>query len=210
MNPLDKIAAAVVQIEPEYPEPEENLPKIQEWLERAASTGARLIVFPEGMNARYFFRDAEDAWNRSVAVPGPFVDALAEAAGRLHVTVAIGLFTRRTAGNGENRACNEVFLFGPSGKLLGVYRKNYYIKADKRWFHMETGASRSSRRPPGWWEASSAPTPGFPRSPAVWRWKGPKSSSTAPTGAGPTSTSFTFPPGGRKTAATSWPPLGRK
>ena len=149
MSPPDKIPAAVVQIEPEGTEPEENLPKILEWLERAASTGARLIAFPEGMNTRYFFRDAEDAWNRSVTVSGPFVDALAEATGRLRVTMAIGLFARRTTGNGERRACNEVFLFGPSGTLLGVYRKNYYIKADKRWFYTGDGGFPVFETPAG-------------------------------------------------------------
>ncbi|MBI2881780.1 MAG: carbon-nitrogen hydrolase family protein [Candidatus Tectomicrobia bacterium] len=149
MNPPGRILAAAVQIGVDHKEPERNLPKVLEWLERAAAEGARLIAFPEGMNTRYFFRDAEDAWACSVPDPGPFVGALAEAAGRLGVTLAIGLFARRTTETGEKRSCNEVFLFGPSGTRLGVYRKNYYIKADKRWFHAGGGGFPVFETPAG-------------------------------------------------------------
>jgi predicted amidohydrolase len=111
-------------------EQERNLERMLARIDEAASAGARLIVFPEASNNGYFFEDRADAHRKATPVPGPFTDALGEATRRHGVFVVTGLFER---GDGDD-VFNCAVLIGPDGNVAGKYQKNFFIKADKRWF----------------------------------------------------------------------------
>lgn len=117
-------------------QPEANVQRMLARAGEAAAAGAKLIVFPEASNNGYFFADRGHAHREATTVPGPFTDALARRAKELGVWIATGLFER---GQGDE-VFNCAVLLGPGGELAGKYQKNFFIKADKRWFvHGRTG-----------------------------------------------------------------------
>lgn len=111
-------------------EAERNLARMLERIDEAARAGARLIVFPEASNNGYFFEDRADAHQKATPIPGPFTRALGQAAHRHGVYVVAGLFEQ-----GErDDVFNCAVLIAPTGEVAGKYQKNFFIKADKRWF----------------------------------------------------------------------------
>lgn len=115
---------------------EANLQRMLARAGEAAAAGARLIVFPEASNNGYFFASREEAHRMATTVPGPFTEALGRRARELGVWIATGLFEK---GEGDE-VFNCALLLGPDGKIAGKYQKNFFIKADKRWFvHGRTG-----------------------------------------------------------------------
>jgi predicted amidohydrolase len=111
-------------------EQERNLSRMLARIDEAAAAGARLIVFPEASNNGYFFEDRADAHRRATPIPGPFTQALGDAARKHGVFVVAGLFEQ---GEGDD-VFNCAVLIGPDGDVAGKYQKNFFIKADKRWF----------------------------------------------------------------------------
>jgi predicted amidohydrolase len=111
-------------------EEERNLERMLGRIEEAASAGARLIVFPEASNNGYFFEDRADAHRKATPIPGPFTQALGRAARKHGVFVVAGLFERGQSDDVFNCAV----LIAPDGEVAGKYQKNFFIKADKRWF----------------------------------------------------------------------------
>jgi predicted amidohydrolase len=111
-------------------EEERNLARMLARIDEAAAAGAKLIVFPEASNNGYFFEDRADAHDKATPIPGPFTDALGVAVRKHGVFVVAGLFER-----GDNDdVFNCAVLIGPDGQVAGKYQKNFFIKADKRWF----------------------------------------------------------------------------
>lgn len=125
-----RIVVAAVQMLSFEGEEETNLRRLLDRAGDAAAGGARLVVFPEASNNGYFFEDRAEAHRRATPVPGPFAEALGRRAGELGVWIAVGLLER---GAGDE-VFNCALLFGPNGRLVGKYQKNFFIKADKRWF----------------------------------------------------------------------------
>jgi nitrilase len=125
------VRVAAVQDSPVFLDRAATLDKVDELTDRAADTGAQLIVFPEafvpgppiGIDALPFTRDAE--WHallmrESVTVPGPACERLAAAARRAGVVLVIGVDEREPHGG---TIYNTVLTFGPDGSLLGRHRK---------------------------------------------------------------------------------------
>ena len=83
----------------------------------AQQRDADLIVLPELWPHGGFSYDQWAA--RAEALDGPFVDAMREAAKEAGATVHAGSFIERGAGG----MWNTSVVFGPTGELLGVYRK---------------------------------------------------------------------------------------
>ena len=135
MSPARFKVAAVQMLSFEGQE-EANLQRMLARAGEAAATGARLIVFPEASNNGYFFADRADAHRKATPIPGPFTEALGRRARELGVWIATGLFEK---GEGDE-VFNCALLLGPDGRIAGKYQKNFFIKADKRWFvHGRTG-----------------------------------------------------------------------
>jgi len=111
-------------------EQDRNLTRMLARIAEAAAAGAQLIVFPEASNNGYFFEDRADAHEKATPIPGPFTQALGRAARAHSVWVVTGMFER-----GDNDdVFNCAVLIGPDGEIAGKYQKNFFIKADKRWF----------------------------------------------------------------------------
>lgn len=110
--------------------PEQNLERMLLRIDEAAAAGAALIVFPEASNNGYFFEDREDAHRKATSIPGPFTDALGMRAIQYGIWIVAGMFEQ---GAGED-VYNCAVLIGPDGAVAGKYQKNFFIKADKRWF----------------------------------------------------------------------------
>ncbi len=102
------------------PEPEENLRRAEQFIADAAGRGARVICLPELFRTRYFCRrETLDYFDLAEPIPGATTDRLSAAAAKAEAVVVASLYEKRAPGLYHNTAA----VFGPDGKLLGVYRK---------------------------------------------------------------------------------------
>ena len=128
-----KFKAAAVQAAPVFLDREATLEKAVKLIEEAAGEGAKFIVFPETWVPgfpfwylyvfRWNYPPAKKAYARlfknSVDVPGPFTEALGEAAKRTGVYLAIGVNERVSSGT----LYNTLVFIGKDGSLMGKHRK---------------------------------------------------------------------------------------
>lgn len=129
-----KIAA--VQAAPVFLDLDATIEKTCELIGVAAEGGAKLIAFPEAFIPGYplwvwfvpsgkthVLRDLYSALHgNSVAIPGPEVSRLAEAAADHGVTVAIGV-NERNAEASDSTLYNTLLYLGSDGRVLGKHRK---------------------------------------------------------------------------------------
>ena len=109
--------AAAVQMDVRILAKEHNLNQVLSRLERAASAGAKLAVFPECALSGYCFVSREEAAPVAEEVPGPSTEKILAAARALDCTVVVGLLER--AGD---QIFNAAAVVTPQG-ILGTYRK---------------------------------------------------------------------------------------
>ena len=128
------VRVAVVQAAPVAFDREFTLAKVRQLALDAASSGARLIVFPEAFVSAYprgmtfgaviGSRSAEGRewyrryWESSVDVPGEAVDTLGDIAREARAYIVIGVVERA----GGTLYCTALF-FAPNGDYLGKHRK---------------------------------------------------------------------------------------
>jgi deaminated glutathione amidase len=128
--------AAAVQVAP-APGPlgaqtvKANLEQLAEQVERCvAATGAELVVLPETATTGWTPGvDAETLWGLVSDVPGPVTEPIQETAGRLGVHVVLGTYER---GGRRGTVHNTAVLVGPSGEVLGSYRKTHLFCGEDR------------------------------------------------------------------------------
>lgn len=130
MTQQTRLKVAAVQMLSFEGEEDRNLQRMLSKAGEAAAAGARLIVFPEASSNGYFFADRGEAHRMATPIPGGFTEALGRRARELGVWIVSGLFEK---GQGDE-VFNCAVLLGPDGELAGKYQKNFFIKADKRWF----------------------------------------------------------------------------
>jgi predicted amidohydrolase len=131
-----RFKVAAVQMLSFEGEEKRNLERMLDRAGEAAARGARLVVFPEASNNGYFFADRAQAHRMATPIPGPFTEALGRRAQELGIWIVAGLFEKAQG----DEVFNCAVLLGPDGALVGKYQKNFFIKADKRWFmHGHTG-----------------------------------------------------------------------
>ncbi|MGN6245498.1 MAG: carbon-nitrogen hydrolase family protein [Motilibacteraceae bacterium] len=102
----------------------DNCAKAVHWVERCvATTGAELVVLPESASTG-FTPDCstERLWDLVSEVPGPVTAPLQDVARRLGVHLVWGTYER---GAERGVVHNSAVLIGPSGDVLGVYRKTH-------------------------------------------------------------------------------------
>ncbi|WP_428264839.1 nitrilase-related carbon-nitrogen hydrolase [Haliangium sp.] len=131
---MKPFVAAVIQAAPVAFDVARTLVKLRDLAADAARAGARLAVFPEAFVSVYprgldfgvrvgsrtpagreMFRRYHEA---SIDVPGPAVDAIAEAAADHGLHLVVGVIER----DGATLYCSVLF-FGPDGTYLGERRK---------------------------------------------------------------------------------------
>jgi len=106
---------AMGQMLVESGEPERNLCRARQAIQRAAELGAKVVVLPECLDLGWTSSATRES---AQPIPGRFSDALAEAARQARIHVVAGL-TERTA----ERLYNAAVLVSPSGDILLKHRK---------------------------------------------------------------------------------------
>jgi N-carbamoylputrescine amidase len=102
------------------PDPQENLERALERIERAAGEGARIICLPELFRTQYFCQREDTAlFDLAEPIPGPTTERLAKAARRWQVVVIASLFEKRAPGVYHNTAA----VLDSDGTVRGLYRK---------------------------------------------------------------------------------------
>ncbi len=87
------------------------------------ATGAELVVLPETATTGFTPGcSKEELWDLVTELPGPMVEPIQAVAEELGVHVCIGTYERGTE---RGVVHNSAVLVGPSGDVLGVYRKTH-------------------------------------------------------------------------------------
>lgn len=100
--------------------PDDNLKKAVNWIEKAARKGAKVICLPELFRSQYFCQ-VEDIKNFDLAetIPGPSTEAIGKIAKKLKVFVIASIFEKRAPGVYHNTAA----FINEKGEVAGLYRK---------------------------------------------------------------------------------------
>jgi nitrilase len=130
---MERVLAAAIQTSPVFLDRQGTVDKACTLIDKAASEGAGLIVFPETFVPAYPdwvwrtrpWSDGAAEWyarlfDQSVVVPGPVTDSLGEAARAAKAYVSIGVNERDAHGS---TLYNTQLYFGPDGAFLGKHRK---------------------------------------------------------------------------------------
>jgi len=104
-----------------------NLDKCVDYLHRCVdATGAELVVLPETATTGFTSGlPPEQLWD----LVGPISEPVQQAARRMSVHVVLGTYTR---GESRGEVYNVAALIGPSGDLLGTYRKTHLFAGEDR------------------------------------------------------------------------------
>lgn len=118
------LAVALVQMN-SGADKDANIREALAGIDRAASTGARLVVLPEVWT--YL---GDSSGNRATAepIPGRLTDLLADRARRHGIFLHAGSFFERA--EGEPRLFNTSVVFDPRGELIAKYRKIHLFDVD--------------------------------------------------------------------------------
>jgi predicted amidohydrolase len=115
---------ACVQSDVTFAEPQANLSRVIDWMNRAAEGSERkaqrpadLVVFPECMLTGYTFESRQQAEQTALTLDDPIFSALAEHAERRSQVISLGFLQR----SGE-RLYNAAALIGPQG-VIANYQK---------------------------------------------------------------------------------------
>ncbi|MBE9525236.1 MAG: carbon-nitrogen hydrolase family protein [Chloroflexi bacterium] len=132
------VKVAVVQTAPILFDREATVAKASLLIDKAASQGAQLVLFPEALIPAYprglsfgmvvGSRKPEGRklwqryWDAAVEIPSPATEALGAAVRRAGVHMAIGIIERDAQFSGGTLYCTLLY-FGPQGNIIGVHRK---------------------------------------------------------------------------------------
>jgi len=120
---------ACAQFEPIIGEIEQNREKTIEFLERAASEGADLVVLPELANSGYVFNSREEARNAAEPIPeGETAKQWISVASENELYI-VGGYAEQDGGS----LYNSAVLVGPDG-YIGTHRKLHLWNEEKLWF----------------------------------------------------------------------------
>jgi len=133
---MKSFVAAAVQVAPE-PGPltsasvKANCATAVSYVQRCVdATGADLIVLPETASTGFTPGvSREQLWDLVSEVPGLATEPLQDAARRLGVHVVLGTYER---GPQRGVVHNAAALIGPTGDVLGVYRKTHLFVGERR------------------------------------------------------------------------------
>jgi nitrilase len=134
----DQVRVAVVQAAARPFDKEGMIDKVLEMTKEAGTAGAKLVLFPEAYVGGYPWglafgvavggrtdpgrRTWQRYWETAIDVPGPEVDAMAEAAKEAGVYLTVGVVERDSTYSKGTLFCTLLY-FGPEGTLLGKHRK---------------------------------------------------------------------------------------
>jgi len=127
---VPKYKAAVVQFEPVLFEKDRNIERLEALVEEAARNGARLVVTPEMATTRYCFTSRREIEPFVEPIPGPTTRRFGEIAARWSSYIVVGL---PEVDEATGLFYNSAALVGPSGDVVGKYRKVHSFFDETSW-----------------------------------------------------------------------------
>jgi predicted amidohydrolase len=126
---FDHYRVAAIQFEPRLGAKTENIARLLDLTQSAASNGARLIVLPEMATTGYCWYDREEIRPYVEPIPGPTTATFGELAARFGCYIVVGMpeVSPRTG-----IFYNSAALVSPAS-VVGVYRKTHTYAADMKW-----------------------------------------------------------------------------
>ncbi len=97
------------------------------------ATGAELVVAPETVTTGFDPGRSvgpEDLWDLVAPIPGPLTEPAQKLAAELGIHLAWPTYE---AGPERGTVFNSVAVIGPSGDVVGVYRKTHLFPGERRW-----------------------------------------------------------------------------
>src|SRR2546423_1636430 len=102
------------------PDPDKNLARQLNLIERAAKSGANIICTQELFRSQYFCQVEDHRFFKlAESIPGPSTDAFSKLAKKHKAVIIASLFEKRTQGLYHNTAA----VIDADGSILGIYRK---------------------------------------------------------------------------------------
>ena len=138
---------AAVQMEPKLGRMDANLEQILNWLEPAATAGAKLVVFPECALSGYGFASREQGFDHAVSLDSAPVHTVVAACERHQCYCVFGLLER----DGD-RLFNACVLTGPQRSGRELSQGASAVSGHRHVRRPRRPAVRGSRRgrPEGW------------------------------------------------------------
>jgi predicted amidohydrolase len=137
------VRVAAVQFHSRLGEVDANRERLAVLVEKAAASGARVVVLPECAVPGYADLTSDVLWGKKAEpgymdvhavaepVPGPSTAFFAPVAKRLGIYLTVPLIER---GEADDTFHNTVVLLGPDGAIRGVHRKRHlWTVADHGW-----------------------------------------------------------------------------
>lgn len=127
---MKKFVAACAQIAIKPNAVQENLQKVEAWLERAVrENSADLVLFPETVTTGFTpGMLAEELWDVMDTIPGATTEPIQRAARSLDVHVVLPTYER---GPERGVVYNSAALIGPDGEIIGTYRKTHLFPTER-------------------------------------------------------------------------------
>lgn len=128
-NINEPFKVAAIEFNPVFMELEKNITGLADTANKAASQGAKLIVFPEMVTCGYIYKDRQQIEPFLDTIPGKTTAALEQVCNKhdVYITVGIGEKDPKT-----NLGYNATALIGPNG-YIGKYRKVGLNTTDQLW-----------------------------------------------------------------------------
>lgn len=134
----EKVEVAAVQMDIAWLDPERNLEKMINWIEKIHGEKAvDLIVFPELANTGYIReRNKEfgrDYFKKAEKIPGPFTEGLGGAAKKYGLHIISGFCELHPEIPGS--VYNSAILINPQGEVAGVHHKLHIPGEENHYFY---------------------------------------------------------------------------
>jgi len=134
----EKVEVAAVQMDIAWLDPEKNLERMLSFIEKIHSEKeVDLIVFPELANTGYVKqRDREfgkEYLKKAEKIPGPFTEALGDAAKRFGVYIISGFCELHPEIPGS--IYNSAVMIGSTGEVVGVHHKLHIPGEENHYFY---------------------------------------------------------------------------
>lgn len=123
-RPPRTVKVASVHFGPKVGDTDGNLKRLIDLTEEASRAGARIVVHTEMATAGYSYFSREQIRAVAEPIPGRTTRALGQVARRHGLFIAVGLAEIDPA---TNRFYNSAVLIGPTGAVVGKYRKRSHL-----------------------------------------------------------------------------------
>ena len=127
---MQQFTVACAQIAVTPMDPAANLGRAVEWTRRAIEeSGAQLLILPETLTTGFVPGvGPRELWDTVDALPGRLSEPLLRAAQQLGIYMVFGTYER---GAQRGVVYNSAALIGPSGDVMGVYRKTHLFPSER-------------------------------------------------------------------------------